>query len=270
MTVAIECLRHTRKLDPRPSDIATSRPIRGAVNIPLAELGTRLMELPPRGRCIEIAAEPALADATSAYLDANGWRTRHVLPRYEGRQCSGLRLWEPNAFLAKVVRGLRPGRALDLGAGSGRNAVFLSAMGWQLTAVDVLQDAIQLGRRLEERYLPSCPRITPIQWICLDLERQFDAIGGSFDLIVGFYFLYRPIFHQMVKLITPGGSVIWETFTEEHRRRYGKPRTERYALRNGELPTYFPSFDVQHHSEAWRKSGERRLHTARIWAVYSP
>lgn len=228
------------------------------------------MELPPRGRCIEIAAETALADATSAYLDANGWRTRHVPPRYEARQCAGLRLWEPNAFLAQVVRELPPGRVLDLGAGSGRNAVFLSAKGWQLTAVDVLRDAIQLGRQLEERYLPWCHRITPIQWVCLDLERQFDAIEGSFDLIVGFYFLYRPIFHQLVKLLTPGGSVIWETFTEKHRQRLGKPRTERFALRTGELPTCFPSFDVKHYSEAWHKWGARSLHTARIWAVYSP
>jgi len=43
---------------------------------------------------------------------------------------------EPNRFVAEELRDLPPGRALDLGAGEGRNAVWLAERGWRVTAVD--------------------------------------------------------------------------------------------------------------------------------------
>ena len=43
---------------------------------------------------------------------------------------------EPNRFVVDELRDLPPGRALDAGAGEGRNAVWLATRGWQVTAVD--------------------------------------------------------------------------------------------------------------------------------------
>jgi SAM-dependent methyltransferase len=270
MSSADECLRRVRKLDPRPTSFAASHPIRGAVNIPFEELESRTMELPPRGRAIEVAADPPLAEAATALLANKGWRPRTVIPHYGKRPNPSLRLWEPNPFLSLIARPLIPDRVLDLGAGSGRNAVFLAAMGSRVTAVDVLEDAIQMGRMLESRYRPSDPRYSPIRWLCLDLEHEFDAIEGPFDMVVGFFFLFRPLFHRIVHLLAPGGSVVWETFTEKHRQRFGKPSTERYVLKGGELKQYFSTFCIRHYSEQWRRWGDRELHTARIWARYSP
>ncbi|MGH3519165.1 MAG: class I SAM-dependent methyltransferase [Haloechinothrix sp.] len=45
----------------------------------------------------------------------------------------------PNQTLVAEVAGLETGHALDLGAGQGRNAVWLAAQGWQVTAVDFSQ-----------------------------------------------------------------------------------------------------------------------------------
>ena len=49
------------------------------------------------------------------------------------------RLWprEPNALLADFAAGLRAGHALDIGAGEGRNALWLAKSGWRVTALDV-------------------------------------------------------------------------------------------------------------------------------------
>ncbi len=33
---------------------------------------------------------------------------------------------QPNAFMARMVEGLKPGKALDVGMGQGRNAVYLA------------------------------------------------------------------------------------------------------------------------------------------------
>jgi SAM-dependent methyltransferase len=48
------------------------------------------------------------------------------------------RLWSdgPNAWVAETVAHLEPGAAVDLGAGEGRNALWLASLGWEVTAVD--------------------------------------------------------------------------------------------------------------------------------------
>jgi len=53
--------------------------------------------------------------------------------RYEAASVWSL---EPNAWIAATLAGLSPGAAVDLGAGEGRNAIWLASLGWQVTAVD--------------------------------------------------------------------------------------------------------------------------------------
>ena len=47
---------------------------------------------------------------------------------------------EPNALLVEAVRNRKPGRALDVGMGQGRNALFLSRNGWEVTGIDSADD----------------------------------------------------------------------------------------------------------------------------------
>ena len=42
----------------------------------------------------------------------------------------------PNRFVTEEVTPLRAGRALELGTGESRNAIWLAGLGWQVTAVD--------------------------------------------------------------------------------------------------------------------------------------
>jgi 2-polyprenyl-3-methyl-5-hydroxy-6-metoxy-1,4-benzoquinol methylase len=53
---------------------------------------------------------------------------------------------EPDPTLLDEIASLPPGRALDLGAGDGRNAAWLARHGWQVTAVDFSGVAIERGR----------------------------------------------------------------------------------------------------------------------------
>ena len=52
--------------------------------------------------------------------------------RFAELQCSDL----PDPKLVELVEPLNPGRALDLGCGPGRNAIWLAHKGWQVTGVD--------------------------------------------------------------------------------------------------------------------------------------
>ena len=44
---------------------------------------------------------------------------------------------EPDEVLVQLVSPLTPGKAADLGAGTGRNAIWLARQGWDVTAVDL-------------------------------------------------------------------------------------------------------------------------------------
>src|ERR1041384_1065349 len=49
----------------------------------------------------------------------------------------------PNAFLARIVSGVKPGRALDVAMGQGRNSVFLATQGWEVTGYDIADTGLE-------------------------------------------------------------------------------------------------------------------------------
>src|ERR1039457_818433 len=71
---------------------------------------------------------------------------------------------DANRFLVEAVTALPPGRALDLGAGEGRNAIWLAERGWRVTAVDFSAIGLQKARRLAEA------RGVEVNWTEADLR----------------------------------------------------------------------------------------------------
>ncbi len=70
--------------------------------------------------------------------------TDTVGDKWDRRYSEMAELWsgEPNATLVKETRGLRPGRALDVGCGEGADAIWLADEGWKVTALDVSKVAL--------------------------------------------------------------------------------------------------------------------------------
>ena len=89
-------------------------------------------------------------------MDSHEWDRR-----YAGAEL----VWtaEPNRFVVDELADLPPGRALDLGAGEGRNSVWLAARGWQVTAVDFSAVGLDKGRRL------AGARGVAVDWVCADV-----------------------------------------------------------------------------------------------------
>ncbi|MBL0159326.1 MAG: methyltransferase domain-containing protein [Bryobacterales bacterium] len=54
---------------------------------------------------------------------------------------------KPNGLLMSAVEGRKPGRALDVGMGQGRNSVFLAIRGWDVTGFDVSDEGISVARK---------------------------------------------------------------------------------------------------------------------------
>ncbi|MFF5216764.1 class I SAM-dependent methyltransferase [Micromonospora sp. NPDC000442] len=84
---------------------------------------------------------------------------------------------EPNRFVVEEVAGLSPGRAIDLAAGEGRNAVWLAQQGWEVTAVDFSAVAVERGRELARQ------RDVNVDWQVADVT-EYKPPADGFDLVL--------------------------------------------------------------------------------------
>lgn len=236
----------------------------GAVYLPLAELERRTHELPPPHHEVWVLGEAPEAHHALGWLHARGRRARlaPALPANADPNAR-YRLWEPNEWLQEVLSAPQHWqRALDLGCGSGREAVYLASLGGQVVAVDRLPEALERGRDLQRRYAPDSP---PIQWACADLEHADWQPDGGFDSITLFYFLSRALIPRACAWLNPNGSLLIEAFTTTHRARYGKPAADARVVATDELPRLLPpEMRVVAYSEGWCAN---RRHTARLWAI---
>ena len=68
----------------------------------------------------------------------------------------------PNAWVAGMTSDLDPGLAVDLGAGEGRNALWLAERGWEVTAVDFSPVGLATGAA------KAAEKGLDIEWITAD------------------------------------------------------------------------------------------------------
>ena len=103
---------------------------------------------------------------------------------------------EPASELTRVLESLVPGRALDLACGSGRHARWLAARGWDVTAVDLRIDDINIEP------------IAGVRCVQADLERhEFLIEPGGWDLIVCWLYWQPDLLPEIVRGVRPGGTV---------------------------------------------------------------
>ena len=58
---------------------------------------------------------------------------------------------EPTKFLSEITQQCAPGRAIDLGCGSGVDSVYLAKQGWDVTSVDIVEEPLRMTRERAER-----------------------------------------------------------------------------------------------------------------------
>ncbi len=139
--------------------------------------------------------------AREAALTPDDWDAR-----YAGAEL----VWSasPNPFVASEVERLArtPGRALDLAAGEGRNAVWLAEGGWEVTATDFSPVGLAKAREL------ASARGVDLTLIEADATEPVPA-PTAFDLVVVAYLqlpaesLARALGHAAAAL-APGGTLI--------------------------------------------------------------
>ena len=82
-----------------------------------------------------------------------------------------------------------------------------------------------------------------------------------YDVLLCFRYLERSLWHDMERALRPGGALLMETFTEEHRRDHPDFPTA-YCLAPGELRGAFPLLKVALYHES-RSEGSASLFAIR-------
>ena len=142
----------------------------------------------------------------------------------------------PNAFLVAMVQGRKPGRALDVGMGQGRNAVWLAQQGWRTTGFDPAAKAVALAQETAARAGAKLNAVVA-------KDSEFDMGDGQWDLILLSYVDFRHLADRISRALAPGGIVIAEYF---HRDSPGTAGG--YA--DNELAKLFPNLRLLRYEDA--------------------
>lgn len=127
------------------------------------------------------------------------------------------------------------GVALDLAAGTGRNALYLAERGFEVDAVDISDVAVD---QLRGRH----PRIHALR---ADLD-IYEIAPERYSLILNIRFLDRRLFPLIREGLVPGGVAVFETYLEE---KSGNGMAREYLLRENELLHCFLSLKILYYEE---------------------
>ena len=179
------------------------------------------------------------------------------------REASGTETWTvPDPFLERAfseyILPLFPhgGSALDLAGGAGRHAIWLAKQGWDVTLIDVSETGVEQARQ------NAGPLASHIHFVVDDLthfkaaQTQFEA---GFEVVMAFFYLERKIFSEMVKVVRPGGLLVYKTHTLAQAKMTGGPKNPAHLLEPGELLQLARGLCVVHYQEEAAKKATAEL-----------
>src|ERR1700756_783727 len=165
-------------------------------------------------------------------MDVAGWEELYRTGRRGSED-------QPTQLLVETVKDLSPGNAIDLACGTGRNALFLADLGWDVRAVDASQTAIEkLTERAEARGVNVTATVSDLT------SSEFAIPNAAFDLIVIAYYLQRDLFEKMMPKLRANGLILAIVHTPDP----GEPPNKKRAA-PGELRQIFADWDVLHYYE---------------------
>lgn len=269
-------------LDLRTHSLFVQGHAKGAYNIDFAEIKDRGFELPPRSVEMVVYVNVGDHELISTWFASRSerciWKatvieySEEVADKLELKHAVETGPSEPGMFmfdaspllkdclplLLDLQRQARqqphePGilRALDLGSGSGRDAIILATAGFHITGIDRDNRALQRWLRLAQRQgcLDRCVAVTAdlrrpgdLPRALLDLNVRSDAAITEklphFHVITICRHLHRPL-HELANLLLPGGLLLIHTFMEGNPR----PTDKASVLAPGELVKAFTAED---------------------------
>lgn len=160
----------------------------------------------------------------------------------------------PTVLLAEWLPRLPHGRALDVACGAGRNALYLAAHGFAVTAVDISPIALERGRQA------AAERALHVEWLQADFDEapERNLPAGSFDVIVWVRYVQRALMPHLVARLAPGGVLICEQHLATDAAVAG-PKSPEFRLAPGELERAAHGLAILHSYEGQVADPDGRL-----------
>jgi SAM-dependent methyltransferase len=180
---------------------------------------------------IEIQRRLRLLATEGPQLEADRWDRFYGDARHNGEYNQS-----PNAFLMAFVADKRPGTALDYAMGTGRNALYLAKLGWDVYGFDQSRVAVAAAqRRAAELGLTLHTAAVP------DSDYKFGK--ERFDLILFSWAMPLIDVKKVVDSLKPGGVVVMECAVDYVGRngmlkKFDDLRIERYEIIRGVADWY--------------------------------
>lgn len=138
----------------------------------------------------------------------------------------------------------RPLDILDLACGSGRNGLVLAEMGHAVTFADRDEEKLAAIARSERFDSGHCRT-----WLVdLEIANSEPLKGRSYDAILVFNYLHRPILSAIKSAVAPTGLLMYETFTQAQRA-FGRPSNPEFLLQPGELEALCADWQIVQYFE---------------------
>ncbi len=243
-------------VDVRTEEEHAAKHVPGSLLVPIHELGARIPEIPNSGTPITVLSEKGnRAAAACKLLAEHGFSPLFTLEggieQWPGPTASGSpgrsHNWfgiEPSRFLVRNFDFLTKGVALDLAMGFGGNSLYLATRGFDVDGVDFNPEAVAAARSASRQLG------VPIRAILGNVEDgTFIIPEESYETILVFNFLHRPLFKELREGVKPRGTIIYETFTVDQRR-YGPPNNPDYLLEPCELRERFQDWEILSYHES--------------------
>ena len=174
---------------------------------------------------------------------------------WESSYRSGHVPWDPGPYDRHVPRVLedhriRPGRALDVGCGTGATLVYLATRGFEATGIDIAPTALEIAERAARRTGVS------VEWRLGSFPHEFppeELPDESFDLVVERGFLHMhtvpqehaPLLAAVHRVLTRGGTFYSLAAKREGARSFGGPPKWREEELRRAVEPYFEIVEMR-------------------------
>jgi SAM-dependent methyltransferase len=172
------------------------------------------------------------------HIDIERWNDYYAKNKTE-------RFNSPNKFLMDKLSKLSGNKALDVGMGNGKNALYLAQKGWNTTGLEASKEGFSDTLKKSE--------VMKINLNCIltDFEK-FDFGEYRWDLILLLYVPLRNIADKVIKSLSSRGSILVEAFHNDYRN--VEIIGDKVIFETNELPEIFKALNIYSYTESIDKS----------------
>ncbi len=159
-------------------------------------------------------------------------------------------LEKPSQLLKRWISQIPDGRAIDIGCGNGRNAIFLSSEGYKVDAIDFSEEALKIARaKAKERNLE-------INWMKKNVQ-EHTFPKNRYQLVIISFFNPLEKLAEIKDSVAEGGYILLEHHVKTDRDNIKGPKNDsKFRFEPNELLEKFSDLQILFYEEGIERFGK--------------